>query len=271
MSDDQNSLVEAAKAGSQTALEALVRSVQDHVHHLATRMLVNPDDALEATQEILILVVTKLSTFKAESAFTTWTYRVALNYLLTTQKIQKRRMGLTFEVFGNDLESGLAVDPAPAADDVVMLNELRISCTMALLLCLDQKHRAAYVLGDIMEMDNSEAADILDISKENFRKQLSRARSKVIAFTSQRCGLANPGAKCSCPRRLPPALKLGRVNAEKLTHAGSDAPSYEEVVSMAKRVEGELKVLKLQRATGSLNSPQDLSRKIAQIVQRSAH
>lgn len=270
MSDSQNSLVDAAKAGSQTALEALVRSVQDQVHHLATRMLVNPDDAREATQEILILVVTKLSTFNAESAFNTWTYRVAMNYLLTARKIRNRTKGLTFEVFGNDLESGLTVDPAPAADDVVMLNELRIACTMAMLLCLDERHRAAYVLGDILEMDHSAAAEILEVSKANFRKQLSRARSKVVAFTAQKCGLANSGAKCSCPRRLPAALRLNRLNPQQLIHAGSDAPAYEEVVALAKHVEGQLKVLKLQRATGSLKSPQDLGLEIAQIVRSNA-
>ncbi len=270
MADEEFKLVKAAQAGSHSALEGLVRIIQDRIHRLAMRMLANPDDALEATQEILILVVTKLSTFKGESAFNTWLYRVATNYLLTARKIQQRDLGLTFEMFGEDLESGL-VDPAPAADDVVMLNELRISCTMAMLLCLDHKHRIAYVLGDILEFDHSEAAEILEISHANYRKRLSRARGEVVAFTATRCGLANAKAKCSCPRRLPAALKARRVDPEQIRFAAGDAPGYQEVVAMAQKIERELTVLKLQTATSSLSSPRDFGTSIARIVEGEVH
>ena len=69
--------IQAAISGDKPALERVIRSVQDRVHRLAMRMLANPDDAAEATQEILIRVVTKLSTYRGESAFETWVYRIA--------------------------------------------------------------------------------------------------------------------------------------------------------------------------------------------------
>lgn len=258
--------VAAAQRGEQKALEAVVRQVQDRVHHLAMRMLVNPEDAAEATQEILILVVTKLSTYRGESAFTTWVYRVAANYLQGARKIQSRDPGLNFEMFRQDLESGLT-DP-PAADDKVLLNELRISCTMAMLLCLDLKHRIAYVLGDILELGHAEAAEVLEISRENYRKRLSRARSEVVAFTAKSCGLANPSAKCSCPRRLPAAMAMGRVDPERILFAAGEAAPYDVVVAQAKELEGALSVLKLQRATPLYRSPKDLAGHIAEIVSR---
>ena len=177
MSENLNNLVSAAQQGDKNALEDLVRRIQDRVHHLAMRMLVNPDDAMEATQEILILVITKLSTFRGDSAFQTWVYRVAANYLLTARKIRERDHGLNFELFRADLENGLVA--APTAEDTVMLNELRIACTMAMLLCLDLKHRIAYVLGDILELEHGDAAGILGISKANYRQRLSRARGEV--------------------------------------------------------------------------------------------
>lgn len=267
MKDDLNKLALEAQNGSQSALERLVRAVQDRVHHLAMRMLVNPDDALEATQEILILVVTKLSTFRSDSAFHTWLYRVATNYLLTARKIANRNLNLSFEIFAADLENGLLVDQSPPAADVVMLNELRISCTMAMLLCLDLNHRIAYVLGDILELEHTEAAEILGISKDNFRKRLSRARGDVVAFTLQRCGLASERAKCSCPRRLPAAIANGRVSTDHQSYVSKDTPQYEDVIARVKDVEGELKVLKLQTATPFFRSPQDLGARIAQIVQ----
>ncbi|MEH6631223.1 MAG: RNA polymerase sigma factor [Halopseudomonas aestusnigri] len=270
MSDRLNEIVERAKTGDQKALEGVVREVQDQVHHLAMRMLVNPDDALEATQEILILVVTKLSTFEGKSAFKTWVYRVAANYLFTAQKVRNRDLGLNFEMFRHDLESGLVPEATPSGEDEVWLNELRISCTMAMLLCLDVKHRMTYVLGDILDLDQAEAAEILCLSKANFRKRLSRARNEVVAFTTNHCGIANETAKCSCPRRLPAARKLGRIpkkgDGQAPTYATKSAPDYNSVISGVKSLEQELRTLKLQRATPEFVSPNDFAVRLSEIL-----
>ena len=271
MTDALNKIVEAAQDGDQAALEEVVRSVQDRVHHIAMRMLVNKEDALEATQEILILVVTKLSTFKHESNFSTWVYRVAANYLINAKKVLGKDPGLNFDMFKADLENGLVASPQPEADDVVMLNELRIFCTMAMLLCLDHKHRMAYILGDIFEFEHVEAAEILDISKANFRKRLSRARAEVETFTAANCGVANPEAKCSCPRRLPAATAHGCVTKGAVAYAVDGAPDYQTVRAQAQRLEMRLRTLKLQRATPQYGSPEDLGNRIAQIVSRAAH
>lgn len=264
MENDVNALVRDAQDGSGAALEAVVEHIQDLVHHLAMRILVNPADAQDATQEILILVVTKLPTFQGESKFTTWVYRVATNYLLTTKKVADRR--LDFEVFGADLEDGLVADPAPQAGDLVMLNELRVFCTMAMLLCLDINHRMAYVLGDILEFEHGEASAVLGISSANFRKRLSRARADVVAFSSRACGLVNASAKCSCPRRLPAAIAHGCVTPGTTIYATPDAPTYDDVLETTRGVVDELKVLKLQQATGFYKSPENLGARITQIV-----
>lgn len=266
MNDELNDIVKKAQAGDRLALEQIARRVQDRIYRLARRILVNPEDALEATQEILIVIITKLSTFEGRSSFGTWVYRVATNYLLTAKKVADRDLGLNFEIFEADMENGLVVDPVPAADDAIMLNELRMACTTALLLCLDMKHRLAYVLGDVLELDHVEASNVLNISKENFRKRLSRARKDIVAFTSRSCGIANDNAKCSCPRRLPAAKALGRVQRDNLAYAVEGAPSYQEVKERVSEVVGELKVLKLQTAMPSFRCPEDLGSKVARIV-----
>lgn len=265
--DDLLALVRQAQQGDRAALAAVVRAVQDRIHHLAIRMLVNPEDARDATQEILILIVTRLSTFRGTSAFNTWVYRVATYYLLTARKVAARSVTLSFDQFAADLNVGLVADPPPAADDLVMLNELRISCTMAMLLCLDQNHRVAYVLGDILEFDHTQGAEILDISPVNFRKRLSRARADVVAFTATNCGLASSKANCTCPRRLPAALAQGRVDRANVTFATRHAPTYDQVLRATKGLVKNLKVLKLQTTTGQHRAPDDLGAHIAQIVQ----
>ena len=251
-----------AQSGDQAALEQVVRAIQDQIHHLAVRMLFHLEDARDATQDILILVVTKLSTFRRDASFRTWVYRIAVNYLLD----EKRRRGpqLTFADFEADLKDGLMADPAPPADHVELLNELRVSCTMAMLLCLDVPHRVAYVLGDVLELDHTEAAKVLGISKANYRKRLSRARADVVAFTSRVCGLANDQAPCSCERRLPAANRLGRIQRD--TYALPGTPAYEEVRRHARALQGELKVLSLQRATPQYRSSTDFAAAVRRLV-----
>ena len=79
--------VTAAKAGDGHALEALLEAVQGPVYGLALRMLWHPADAEDATQEILIKVVTHLSQFRGDSSFKTWMFRVATNHLLKAQRV----------------------------------------------------------------------------------------------------------------------------------------------------------------------------------------
>src|SRR2546429_5911062 len=111
-------LVERARSGDANALEELIASIQDKIYGLAIRMLWHPDDAADATQEILIRIVTHLGTFRGESAFMTWAYRVASNYLLTVRKRRAEQEELTFERFGAQLDEGLSDAPLQAPADV---------------------------------------------------------------------------------------------------------------------------------------------------------
>ncbi|MGH1415694.1 MAG: RNA polymerase sigma factor [Pelagimonas sp.] len=258
-------LVDQAQSGDAKALEALVRAVQDQVHRLALRMLADPGLAEDATQDILIRLITKLSTFKGDASFRTWVYRVATNHLLSRVKKTQAEAMLSFDVFAADLEAGLVDDTHQAPEDHIMLNELRINCTMAMLLCLDRPHRIAYVLGDVFEMEQSEAALILDISKDLFRKRLSRARHKVTDFTAQSCGLANAAAQCSCQKRLPAAMDMQRIGTEP-SQLHQDAPSLQTVREQAEQTERFLRSAKLQRATGMLAAQKDFAAELERIV-----
>ncbi len=97
-----------ALAGDRNAVAALVRALQHDVYGLALRMLWHREDAEEATQEILIRVVTRLSQFDFRSQLKTWVFRVATNYLLDVKKSPVERLGLSFARFGEDLRDGLS-------------------------------------------------------------------------------------------------------------------------------------------------------------------
>src|SRR5438094_3714963 len=188
--------------GDGDALDRLVRDLQGDVYGLALRMLWNREDAEDATQEILVRVVTRLSQFDFRSRLKTWVYRVAVNYILDVKKSPVERLYLTFDTFADDLAEGLSTDGPMDAERSLLVEEGKIGCTLGMLQCLDRPHRLAYVLGEILDMPGSEAADALEINPDVFRKRLQHARAAILSFTRAHCGLASDTAACGCNRRV---------------------------------------------------------------------
>jgi len=261
-------LVTEATKGNKTALEGIAVAIQDNIYYLALRMLVNPEDARDATQEILVKVITNLSAFRFESQFNTWVYRIAANYLISEKKACEKASGLTFDIYKADLESDLQ-EPDDLKDNPqykVLLNELRISCTMGMLLCLSPAYRMAYILGDIFDMEHNEASDILSISPANFRKQLSRARTKIVEFMSDSCGIVNNSAKCKCDKKLIGAINRNRVDANHIVFATKTQNFYDEMKTSLEKTQQDLKALALQKSINHYMCPIQLSDMIESLV-----
>ncbi|GAA6134646.1 hypothetical protein NBRC116188_14350 [Oceaniserpentilla sp. 4NH20-0058] len=261
-------LVSAATKGNKNALEQIAVSIQDRIYALALRMLANPMDAQDATQEILIKVITNLSTFKFNSQFTTWVYRIAVNHLINSKKMLDKELGLTFDMYREDLESDLQA-PSHWQEDAhvdVLLNELRISCTMAMLLCLKPVYRMAYILGDILDMEHQEASDILSISKDNFRQQLSRARAKIINFMNTSCGFVNHCAKCSCEKKLTGAISRERINPDSIFFSTKNQYTYSEIKESLATTQQDLKALASQKSIQTYKSPIELGGMIESLI-----
>jgi len=245
--------VERAQGGDRAALEAVVRVVQRDIYNLALRFLWHPQDAEDASQEIMIRVLTGLGGFQGKSAFRTWVYRIACNALLTLRKQRMEQHSVSFEEFGEDLASGLsdaASNEEPNAERQLLLEEVRIGCTLAMLLCLDRDHRMAYILGEIVELDHNEAAEILEITPTAFRKRLSRARAAVTSFMLSHCSLAEPQNACRCNRRVDTAQRLGRVDPSGLHFASSleQAKRFPQVLAEIRRLEGTRRAAAIYRA-----------------------
>jgi RNA polymerase sigma factor (sigma-70 family) len=203
MEQTLEALVDRARQGDQAALEAVFNAIQDRVYGLARRMLWHPADAEDASQEILLKVLTHLGAFQHESSFLTWVYHIACNHLLTRRKQRAEAKMQTFEQFNAILEEGLAAQGLvedESGKDWLLVEEIKIGCTMGMLLCLDREDRIAYILGEIFEVSGQEAALILSIPAPTFRKRLSRARQRLYAFMQESCGLINPAAPCRCTR-----------------------------------------------------------------------
>jgi RNA polymerase sigma factor (sigma-70 family) len=266
-------LVARARAGDGTSLEELVSRIQGRIYGLSLRMLWHPEDARDATQEILIRVITGLAGFRGESAFPTWVYRVAANYLLSARRSRLEEQRLTFEAFARDLDTGLSDDlPAGAvsAEEVLLLEEVKVGCTLGMLSCLDRPHRLAYILGEILELDGPEAAGILEIDAPTYRKRLSRARKDIVAFMKAKCGLVNSGRPCRCRRRVRRAIELGRVDPGHL-HFASDADRarrFAPVLAEIRRLTETRRAAALYRSHPDPVAPEDFAPKIRQRLAR---
>ena len=165
--------VQQAKEGSREALESLVQGIQDRIYGLALRMLGYLADAEDAAQEILIKIVTRLDSFRQESAFTTWIYRIAANHLLTTRKRLAEKQTVSFEEYEALLEMALASEwpeSYPEAERSLIVKEVMLSCTHGMLLCQDRAHRITNILGEIFDITSHQGAYILNITPEAYRK-----------------------------------------------------------------------------------------------------
>jgi RNA polymerase sigma factor (sigma-70 family) len=205
--------IRAACDGDRKSVEAIVRAIEPPVYNLALRMLLSVTDAEDASQEALLRVVTRLVQFRGESKFSTWVWQVATRCVLDWRTRNRSRRQLSFESFQRDLADGLDVAAPERGDDRALLSELKIGCARALLQCLDDDHRAAYILGEIIGLASEEASVVVEVTPETFRKRLSRARERVRAMLETCCGIVNESAACRCHRRLDRARQLGRVTS----------------------------------------------------------
>jgi RNA polymerase sigma factor (sigma-70 family) len=227
---DLSLVLEEARNGDRAALADLVEHLQDGIYRLAVRMLYHPADAEDATQEILIKIVTHLGSFRGDAEVSTWAYRIAANHLLTTRKRSVERRELTFEQCEQMLEprAQTALSEEFRQERHLLIKEMRISCLQALLMCLDRKHRLALLLGEVFELTSTEAAAVLDITPAAYRQQLSRARASMLAFFSKNCSLVRDGAPCTCEGHVGLAVSTGVIRPHRMlfaTHPVTDAES----------------------------------------------
>src|SRR5882724_833005 len=125
--------------GDRDALDRLVRAIQGDIYGLALRMLLNREDAEDATQEIPVRIVTRLSQFDFRSKLKTWAYRVAVNYILDVKKSAAERLHLSFERFVEDLPK-LREESLTETEHSMLIEEVKIGCTFGMLQCLDRPH-----------------------------------------------------------------------------------------------------------------------------------
>ncbi len=216
--EELQDLIKKATAGDKTSLETVMRSVQDLVFNLSLRMLGTFPDAEDASQDILLKVITHLSSFKGKSSFSTWVFRIAVNHLKDYKKHMFAQYPLSFEFYGDDIQNARTEnipDMTQNVEQAILAEELKLSCTNVMLQCLDTESRCIFILGTMFQVDSRIAGDILGITPEAYRKRLSRVRKKMAEFLTEYCGEYGNG-KCRCADRVNYAIKSRRITPSQL-------------------------------------------------------
>lgn len=168
-------LIERCKGGDEVAWSRLVELTHREVYTLCLRILRDPDDAAEATQDVYLKVYRSLKGFRGEALFTTWLYRVAANTAISKQRGRSRRRAR--EVRGED--EALAGIPAPGSTEAAAGARLDLEALEGALGSLPEHYRAAVVLRDVYGMSIEELAAELKISETAAKVRVHRGRKKL--------------------------------------------------------------------------------------------
>jgi RNA polymerase sigma-70 factor (ECF subfamily) len=166
-------VVEAAQAGDREAMAELVRATHRGVYAQALRLVGNPEDAADVTQDVYLRVVRKLGGFRHEASFTTWLSRVTTNVAMSMLSRRSRRVAVEGTDLGEDVPD-LDADPAERSEALALAARLE-----DLVQALPEGQRQVLVLRDIYGLSTEEVATAMGLTPGAVKVRLFRARERL--------------------------------------------------------------------------------------------
>jgi len=232
--------VSDAVAGDAEALDDVVLAIRDDIYGLSIRMLGHPADAEDATQEILIKVLTHLGDFRGEARFRTWYWTIAQRHLLRFRRSRIEQAATSFEALGAMGDAGLGAPPLRGVSETelpVLAEEVKLGCIEAMLCALDRDQRIAFLVHVVFGLPSAEAAEVLEIEPPALRKRVSRARRSLREFMAGRCGLFDADNACRCERQIAVNIQHDLIDPAHLVHMSHRATRPNRRVTPAQLAE----------------------------------
>lgn len=263
---DLDRLARAAADGDRVALGELCRELQHPIFRLALRMLSDPHDAEDATQEALVRIVTNLGSFEGRSAFMTWAYAVATRQLLRTRKRAVEASVRGAAAFAAVIDAGIGPEPDDVASEVEfreLCAEVRLTCTYGMLLCLSREVRIVYILGDLMGMADRAGAEVCGIERAAFRQRLARGRRTMRSIFADRCGLIRSDNPCRCARQIVSGERMGildrrSIRLASLPRSGDAAIETGTIDSAAEQLDMISAIAEVYKSDPTFLAPENL-------------
>jgi RNA polymerase sigma factor (sigma-70 family) len=223
-----------ALGGDKIALESLILRHQSWIYNVAVNMVGDIQLAQDITQEVLIKIITKLSTYNPEkAAFRTWLYRIVLNHILTLKENRKEAFFAQFVRNANNQDwIAKAPDKKKAArpEHAVIAEETKITRVICGLLCIPRRARFAFVLGAVFDVTDRVGADICGISRDHYRKIVSRGRRRFYDFLNANCSLIKEDNPCKCGSQSILLIKAGILDANNQIASQQSYGSIRDVI-----------------------------------------
>ncbi|HEV8129276.1 MAG TPA: sigma-70 family RNA polymerase sigma factor, partial [Candidatus Eisenbacteria bacterium] len=170
-------LVRRAQQDDERAFGELVTRYESKVYSLAMKMLRNPEDAEDVLQETFLRAYRGIKSFKGNSTFSTWIYRITANSAL--MKLRKKQLPQVSIEDSDERETPISIaDWAPGPVEQLLNQEMQRVMDEA-IETLPPEFRQVFILRDVEELSNSDVAEILDLSVAAVKSRLHRARLKV--------------------------------------------------------------------------------------------
>ena len=183
---EEQPLVRRAKSGDLDAYDELVRRYQERIYATIYHMTANHEDANDLAQETFIKAYQALKSFKGDSSFFTWIYRIAVNKTINflKQRKNKTHMSLNDLDFNAEHDADLVAlisEKTPRRE--VNLIELQEKLNAAMQK-LSEVHRLVVTLHDVQGMSHEEISKIMDCNTGTVRSRLFYARQQMQAYLS---------------------------------------------------------------------------------------
>jgi len=181
--EEENDAVRRVLDGDADAFSPLVEAYQKNVYNLALRMTGNPEDALDMAQEAFIRAYNSLSSFRGDSKFSVWLYRIVSNVCLDFLRARKGRAAVSLSQTGPDGEdAALEIPDERALPEAELERALTRDAVRRGLQALPDDQREILLLREIQGLSYEEIAAALSLEGGTVKSRIFRARKKLCAY-----------------------------------------------------------------------------------------
>lgn len=179
----EKKIIEKVLGGDANAFEELVLKYEKTVYNLALRMVGDRDDAFDMTQEAFIKAYGSLSSFRGDSKFSVWIYRITTNVCLDFLRSKSRKQQVSLTVSDDDDEDAQLDIPDPKADpEQQLIKKISMQSVEEGLKTLPDKQRQILVMRELGGMSYAEIGAALSLEEGTVKSRIFRARKRLCTF-----------------------------------------------------------------------------------------